>query len=618
MAIQSRQFNSPLQRAAQNIVSIERGTIGMKKTQRSFTEFLGVMKNETAILQSIKFDYKKIKKMETRNLVSENFGRPGSLLTGLLGGALDLGGFIGEFFGGKKKGKPGSGKVLPKGKGIKLGGMKALGVANALFAGLDFATGLAEGESVGKAAAGAGGSLAGSLLGGAIGQTLIPIPGVGFMIGSAVGGMAGGYLGDRTYEAVTGEGKDNTQEELRKKESEQIKKAESVSKVNWQSTIEKFDTIVYKFEAIASKGFFGKTKGDYESQADGESEEYPMEPDTPELVNNNTQSGPRGEYSVTGGFLPSSKRGSAYGPRWGRQHYGIDYPVPAGTPISVIQPGTVSFASLDSGGNLSVYIDHKDGSHTRYLHLSEVSVAEGQEIEPGTLIGKTGGEKGAYGSGNSTGPHLHYEYAPPGGGSIDPAPGNNDDNFFRFGGNIQVKPKVQSKTGAMGNPPPAKPMSENEFHSARTTSDIEDKWDDRIGGSQTYDEYLKYFEKNNGKISAPQPQNEPPKQTPEPTSSFQKRRQSRGSQYRPSQVKSDSTKSTIQQQVSQQVQQYPSYNTERETITFIPMAQGSNNSPMIISTGAGGGETIFLPGPSESQVLNSLFKTMLLTNLSST
>ena len=48
------------------------------------------------------------------------------------------------------------------------------------------------------------------------------------------------------------------------------------------------------------------------------------------------------------------------------------------------------------------------------------------------------------------------------------------------------------------------------------------------------------------------------------------------------------------------------------------MAQGSNNSPMIISTGDGGGETIFLPGPSESQVLNSLFKTMLLTNLSST
>ena len=81
MAIQDRQFNSPLSRAAQNIVNIDRGTIGMKRTQRSYTEFLGVMKNETAILQSIKFDYKKIKKMETRNLGSENFGRPGSLLT---------------------------------------------------------------------------------------------------------------------------------------------------------------------------------------------------------------------------------------------------------------------------------------------------------------------------------------------------------------------------------------------------------------------------------------------------------------------------------------------------------------------------------------------------------
>jgi len=207
---------------------------------------------------------------------------------------------------------------------------------------LDFATGLAEGESVGKAASGAGGALAGSLLGGAIGQALIPVPGLGFVIGSMAGNFLGGYLGDRTYEAATGEGKVKEKVKAKLKQQEQKQKLEaSLSQVTFPQVLDKFDSVVTEFQRAAERGLLGPTSGDYEG-TEGEDMEA-MEPDTPPLENNNQQTGETGDYSVSGGTTPSSKRGSPYGPRNGRQHYGIDYPVNVGTPISVIQPGTDSF-----------------------------------------------------------------------------------------------------------------------------------------------------------------------------------------------------------------------------------------------------------------------------------
>jgi hypothetical protein len=69
---------------------------------------------------------------------------------------------------------------------------------------------------------------------------------------------------------------------------------------------------------------------------------------------------------------------------------------------------------------------------------------------------------------------------------------------------------------------------------------------------------------------------------------------------------------------SQQLNQYPSYNIQSETVTLIPISQGSNSSPVQVTAGSGGGGMVVMPGPSQAQILNSLFKTMLLTNLSST
>ncbi len=94
---------------------------------------------------------------------------------------------------------------------------------------------------------------------------------------------------------------------------------------------------------------------------------------------------------------------SGYGMRWGRLHEGIDISAPSGTPIWAAASGTVIHAGWLGGyGNL-VAVDHGDGLATAYAHASAILVAVGQEVSQGetlSLVGSTG---------NSSGPHLHFE-----------------------------------------------------------------------------------------------------------------------------------------------------------------------------------------------------------------
>ncbi len=94
---------------------------------------------------------------------------------------------------------------------------------------------------------------------------------------------------------------------------------------------------------------------------------------------------------------------SGYGPRWGRMHRGIDFGAPTGTPIAASRAGTVISAGWQGGyGNL-VLIDHHNGVITAYAHLSRFAVGSGQSVSQGQVIGHVGS------TGNSTGPHLHFE-----------------------------------------------------------------------------------------------------------------------------------------------------------------------------------------------------------------
>ncbi|MBO1335129.1 peptidoglycan DD-metalloendopeptidase family protein [Streptomyces sp. VRA16 Mangrove soil] len=117
--------------------------------------------------------------------------------------------------------------------------------------------------------------------------------------------------------------------------------------------------------------------------------------------------------------LPVKQRGlSAYygqaGINWMSVHTGIDFPVSYGTPVMAATDGTVRTQWNSAYGNMAI-VTAKDGTETWYCHLSAHTVMSGP-VKAGDVIARSGN------SGNSTGPHLHFEVRPGGGSAIDPLP----------------------------------------------------------------------------------------------------------------------------------------------------------------------------------------------------
>lgn len=102
----------------------------------------------------------------------------------------------------------------------------------------------------------------------------------------------------------------------------------------------------------------------------------------------------------------SSYFGTRHDPftRHRKTHLGVDFVGPRNTEIYATADGTVTLAkhSRKGYGN-EIVIDHLFGHETRYAHLNEILVTEGQKVERGQLIGLMGN------TGRSTGTHLHYE-----------------------------------------------------------------------------------------------------------------------------------------------------------------------------------------------------------------
>ncbi len=95
---------------------------------------------------------------------------------------------------------------------------------------------------------------------------------------------------------------------------------------------------------------------------------------------------------------------SPFGYRWGGFHTGLDMAGRIGDPVWASASGTVTVASWNNGGyGNMILIDHGHGVQTRYGHLSQLDVTAGQTVTQGQQIGLEGS------TGNSTGPHLHYE-----------------------------------------------------------------------------------------------------------------------------------------------------------------------------------------------------------------
>lgn len=95
---------------------------------------------------------------------------------------------------------------------------------------------------------------------------------------------------------------------------------------------------------------------------------------------------------------------SHFGERWGRVHEGIDLAADEGTPVLSAECGVVSYVSENAGGyGKYIRIDHGFGLQTAYGHLSKIDVKVGQTVSSGQHIALSGN------TGNSTGPHLHFE-----------------------------------------------------------------------------------------------------------------------------------------------------------------------------------------------------------------
>lgn len=388
-------------------------------------------------------------------------------------------------------------------------------------------------------------------------------------------------------------------------------------------------------------------------------------PDSPELP------GELPDMTAEGGQLPSRYTSSGYGWRWGRLHSGVDYAITEGTPVSVIQPGQVTYAQFNDGGyGYAIQVAHPGGSSSFYGHLSKISVKEGQKIEPGTVIGNVGN------TGRSTGPHVHFEVRQ--GSKRLEIPTGEGDKYFRFGGNVKVKPK----SGASRKPTAVLMAGTNDYGDPKSGAagitkaikELQAKGYDVVvvppSEQGAYANVSKEVQKSASAAGASieKGQYNPNDRTRAYTHLLPDSAKAIQSKYKGATFVGDSNaelmpgaksyrgeganaiadkiKSAIpmapqakpgiggpeadpkmlemyKQGLINQMSSYPSYNQSGGASVIMPIMMGGGGGgqqkPVFIPVGGGGGGgTVIMPGPTEGQVVNSLMKTMLLTNLSAT
>ncbi|MFJ7768139.1 M23 family metallopeptidase [Streptomyces sp. NPDC097107] len=120
------------------------------------------------------------------------------------------------------------------------------------------------------------------------------------------------------------------------------------------------------------------------------------------------------KYKLTASFAQN-------GGMWAAKHSGQDFAVPIGTNVVAAHGGTVVKAGGNGAGDGPAYgnaivIKHGNGTYSQYAHLSKVNVKAGQIVKTGQSIAKSGN------TGNSSGPHLHFEIrtTPNYGSAVDP------------------------------------------------------------------------------------------------------------------------------------------------------------------------------------------------------
>jgi murein DD-endopeptidase MepM/ murein hydrolase activator NlpD len=110
-----------------------------------------------------------------------------------------------------------------------------------------------------------------------------------------------------------------------------------------------------------------------------------------------------GLATPTRNYRVSARFGQS-GPMWSSgRHTGLDFAAPVGTTIKAAKDGRVVAAEPAGAYGNMIEIAHGDGLRTRYAHLSDIDVRKGDRVARGEHIGDLGN------TGNSSGPHLHFE-----------------------------------------------------------------------------------------------------------------------------------------------------------------------------------------------------------------
>jgi murein DD-endopeptidase MepM/ murein hydrolase activator NlpD len=165
-------------------------------------------------------------------------------------------------------------------------------------------------------------------------------------------------------------------------------------------------------QAAARADAAATARADAARRADRSTRTTPASPKAPAAPRRTAEPAPALAHPMPGAAVTS-----CYGMRWGSLHAGIDLAGPVDTPIRAVADGTVESAGwVQAGYGISVLVGHRSGYLTHYGHMNRAAVGPGEKVKAGQVIGYEGS------TGDSTGPHLHFEVHRGAWNPIDPAP----------------------------------------------------------------------------------------------------------------------------------------------------------------------------------------------------
>lgn len=184
----------------------------------------------------------------------------------------------------------------------------------------------------------------------------------------------------------------------------------SVEKAQYEQKVE-FSSSMYQDESsVRVKGQYGEKEvtadvtkvNGVETGRTILNEKIIKEPKTQILVKG-TKAVPARKGTGTFTYPARGSISSRFGMRWGRRHTGIDIAAPYGSAVKAADGGVVTWVGYEGGYGKLIKIDHGANFVSYYGHLSKYNVKVGQKVYKGQKIGEVGS------TGNSTGPHLHFE-----------------------------------------------------------------------------------------------------------------------------------------------------------------------------------------------------------------